>query len=185
MKRLLLAAGLVVCLAPVAKAAEEENPFKKSKVGDWAEYKMATTAMGINIDAKMKMEVTAKDDKEATLKTTAVVKFNNMEMEIPGQETKIDLTKPYDPTSAANLPKGTDAKVTKDGEGKEKLKVGGKEYDCTWQKMKIAAKVNGMDFNSDVKVWFSKDVSLAGMVKMEMKSKIADMTMELTGTGSK
>jgi hypothetical protein len=176
----LLSAALFAGLAPAAFAQDMENPFKKAKVGDWAEYKMATNAMGINIDAKLKMTVTAKTDKEVTLKTAAIV--NNMEL--PGQETKIDLTKPYDPTNTANLPKGTEAKVEKGGEGKEKVKIGGKEYDTNWMKMKVNAKVNGMDFDSDIKVWISKDVPLSGMVKMEMKSKLADMTMELTGTGS-
>jgi hypothetical protein len=184
MKRLLCLA-LVIYAAPLARGADMENPYKKSKVGDWAEYKMTTTAMGINIDGTIKQTVDAKDDKEATIKVTGEMSFMGNKMAIPEQKQKIDLTKPYDPSSAANLPKGTEATVEKDGEGKEKIKVGGKEYDCTWQKMKVKTKVGGMDFDSDIKVWTSKDVPLGGMVKMEMKSKLADMTMELTGTGAK
>src|SRR5262249_22108808 len=181
MKYLLSAACVVFCLAPLAAAEEMENPFKKAKVGDWAEYKMTTSVGGNNIEAKMKMSVTAKTDKEVTMKTVAIING----MEVGGQDTKIDLTKPYDPTSTANVPKGTDATVEKAGEGKEKIKVGGKEYDCTWMKMKIKAKIGGMDFDSDTKIWMSKSVPLSGMVKMEMKSKLADVTMELTDTGSK
>src|SRR4051812_29517515 len=95
MKYLLGLAALVVCLAPVSRGADEENPFKKAKVGDWASYTMKTTAMGVNIDAEMKTIVTAKDDKEVTIKTSLILN----KMDIPGQESKIDLTKPYDPTS--------------------------------------------------------------------------------------
>ncbi len=181
----LFSAALVVCLVPVTRAADDDNPFKNAKVGDWAEYKMTTATGGFNIEGKIKMEVTAKTDKEATLKTTATVNG----MEVPGQETKIDLTKPYDPTSTAGLPKGTEATVKKDGDGKEKIKVGDKEYDTTWQKMKISAKSNGLDFDASTKIWMAKSVPLSGMVKMEMNTKIANMevkmTMELSGHGSK
>lgn len=180
----LLSAVLLVSLAPLASAEDMENPFKKAKVGDWTEYKMTTAAMGVNIDGTVKMTVTAKDEKEATLEVTGKVKFMGNETPIPVQKQKIDLTKAYDPTNAANVPKGTDAKVEKDGEGKEKIKVGGKEYDTTWTKMKVKTKVANMDFDSDVKVWVSKDVPLSGMVKMEVKSKQADVTMELSGSGN-
>ena len=51
-------------------------------------------------------------------------------MDIPGQEQKIDLTKPFDPTKGGGVCRpGTDVKVEKGKEGKEKIKVNGKEYD--------------------------------------------------------
>src|SRR5262245_31822518 len=180
MKRVLTAA-LVFCCVPLALAQDTENPFKKAKVGDWAEYKMSTNVKGFAIDASMKMTVTDKNDKEVTLKTSIKI----MDMDLPGQETKVDLTKPFDPLSTANIPKGTKAKVEKAGEGKEKITVGGKTYECTWMKLKIAAEVKGVNLDSEVKVWMSKTVPMSGMVKMEMKSNLADMTMELTNTGSK
>ena len=184
MRNLLLAA-VVLAFVPTVRAADEENPFKKAKVGDWAEYKMTTSVGGINIDGKIKMTVTAKDDKEATLKTTATVNG----MEVPGQETKIDLTKPYDPTNLGQIPKGADVKVEKDGEGKEKLKVGNKDYETNWMKLKVTTKANGIDVKADMKIWMSKDVPLSGMVKMDMNSKVMDMefkmVMELTATGGK
>jgi hypothetical protein len=141
---------------------------------------VTTKVMGMDIEGTVKMVVTAKDDKSVTMKATPT--FNGMEL--PGQEQKIDLTKPYDPAAAGGqLPKGTDAKTKKVGEGKEKIKVGGKEYATTWMKIKVEAKVMGNEFKSDVKVWMSKDVPLGGVVKMEMKSNIADMTMELKEFG--
>jgi len=185
MKRLMVIA-LAVCLAPLARAQDkEENPFKKAKVGDWVEYKMTTMAGGFNIEAKTKMEVTAKDDKEVTVKTTASVGG----MEGKSQEMKIDLTKPYDPTQAGNLPKDAEAKIEKAGDGKEKIKVGGKDYDTTWQKMKVKAKAMGLEIESEVTVWRAKDVPLDGTVKMTGVSKVmgmdVKMTMELVDSGSK
>ena len=110
-------------------------------------------------------------------------------MERPAQETKIDLTKPYDPTSTANIPNVPDAKVEKTGNGKEKIKVGGKEYDCTWQKMKVKATRNGIEFEANATIWMAKAVPLSGVVKMAMQTKLdnADiaMTMELKEFGGK
>ena len=36
---------------------------------------------------------------------------------------------------------------------------------------------------NEVKVWVSKSVPLAGMVKLEMKASFAQMSMELSGFG--
>lgn len=180
MKRLTLIA-LVVCLAPAVRAQEVENPYKKAKVGDWVEYKM--TAAGQEV--KTKMEVTAKSDKEVTVKTTATIGGR----ELPGQEMKIDLTKPYDPATPPNLPKEIEAKIEKVKDGKEKIKVGGKEYETTFQQLKVTAKVMGNEIASDTTIWRSKDVPLDGMVKMEGTTKIMGMeiksVMELVGSGSK
>lgn len=182
MKSRWLTAAVMVCLVPlVSRAADTptENPFKNAKVGDWVSYKMTTSAMGLNFDGEMKQSVTAKDDKSVTLKTTT--KINNMEF--PGMESKIDLTKPYDPSGAATQG-NKNAKVEKIGDGKEKIKVGGKEYDCTWTKYKVVAEAGGIKIDSEMKMWMSKAVPLSGMVKMEMKSKLADVSMEMTGTGN-
>ena len=181
----LLSATLVVCLVPVTRAADDDNPFKNAKVGDWVEYTMTTATGDFNIEGKIKMEVTARTDKEVTIKTTSTING----MEVPGRETKIDLTKPYDPFSTTGVPKGTDATVKKDGDGKEKIKVGGREYDTTWQKVKINGKASGLDFEADVKVWSARAAPLSGMVKMEMSTEISNMkvkmTMELSGSGRK
>jgi hypothetical protein len=113
--------------------------------------------------------------------------FNGMDL--PGQEAKIDLTKPFDPLAMqGQMPKDVEAKVEKTGEGKEKVKVGGKEFDATWTKAKVTAKAMGKEINSDFKVWTSKDVPAGGMVKMEMQTKVGDMTvamnMELKDSGN-
>jgi hypothetical protein len=183
MKSLLTFAALAVCLLPAARGADEENPFKKAKVGDYAEYKMTTSSMGRDFEGKTKMTIIAKDDKEATVEVTG--KFGSMgkEMDLPAQKQKIDLTKPYDPTTA-NMPKGADVKIEK-GNGTETVMAGGKQYACTWMKAVSTFKIGDMNLESEMKMWSSKEVPLSGMVKMEMKSKFANVTMELTGSGSK
>jgi hypothetical protein len=183
----LLIAGAMCGLIAAPACADDENPFKKAKVGDWTEYKMTTGATGANFTAKMKMIATAKNDKEVTVTTTGSASLNGKDLPpAPEQQTKIDLGKPYDGAlAAANLPKGADAKFTKESTGEEKLKVGDKEYGCVWTKGKITGKINGQDHESTIKLWTCKDVPLSGLVKMEMKSKFATMTLELTGSGSK
>ncbi len=173
----LLAAMLVVAVAPIAaRAADEENPYKSVKVGDFATYKMKVNVGPIAIDGVTTQSVTSKTDKEAKIKVTAAVNG----MEAPAQEQTIDLTKPYDPTKVGGgLPGGAEAKVEKGKEGTEKIKAAGKEFECTWTTYKVKAKANNMDIDADIKVWNSKEVPM-GMVKMTMKASIAKMDMEMT-----
>jgi hypothetical protein len=174
---------LCVCLATapclVAEPEKQENPLKNAKVGDWVSYKMTNEAAGKTIDVKVKMTVTAKDDKEAKLQS--VMTFGGKE--VPGQETTIDLTKPYDPTNTTGIPKEANAQAKVLEEGKETLNVGKTKYECKWMIMKVTAKVNNMDYESEVKVWSSKDAPMTGMVKMEMKSNITNVKMILEDSG--
>ncbi len=185
----------VLCLAILAVArADEENPFKKAQVGDWAEYDLTTNANNVKLTGKMKLIVAAKKEKDntATVRTTVTIITppaekggKPVEQTVSTQDATIDLTKPFDPTSTSGLPAIAEAKVEKTETATEKLTIGGKTYECTMTKMKLSAKVLGQDVTSEVKVWTSKDVPLAGMVKMEMKSNLADMTMEFKEAGSK
>ena len=175
----ILSLTLALLIAPVsARAADAENPFKAAKKGDFAAYKMTTSAGGMSFEGTLKQTVTAKDDKSATLSAVA----NVMGMDQPAQETKIDLTKPFDPASSG-IPGGK-AKVEKLDSGKETIEIGGKKYECEWIKNKVVAEVNGMKFETETKVWTSKKVPLGGMVKMEMKNDMFSMKMELTEFGS-
>jgi hypothetical protein len=187
--RLRLICALAICLAPLsARAADEENPYKGAKVGDFSAYKMTTKVAGLNIDGSILQTVSEASDKEVTLKVTGSINFNGQKQDIPAQTQKIDLTKPFDPTKAGNLPGGADAKIEKQKDGKEKLKVAGKEYDATWTTYKAKMKLMGQEVDADMKVWMAKGVP-AGMVKMTMTAKFAgqdmEIAMELTETGSK
>ena len=183
--RSILSAALLVSLASIACAADDENPFKKAKVGDWAEYKMT----GPNVAGTTKMTIVAKDDKEVTYEVTSKFSAFGQETVAPAQKIKVDLTKSYDPVIAANL-KQNNTKIEKLGEGSEKVKAGGKEIDAKWTKQRATTTVNDMKIVSDTKMWFSKDVPVSGMVKMESTTTVPGMpgtttTVELVNSGSK
>jgi hypothetical protein len=160
--RSMIAAALALGLISTARAADEENPFKNSKVGDWVEYKMSAAGFG----GKTKMTITANDGKEVAYDVESTISANGKETTAPVQKMKVDLTKPWEPIAAANM-KALNLKIDKVADGKEKIKLGDKEYDTKWTKLKATAKINGMDMVSEYKMWFSKDVPVSGLVKME------------------
>jgi hypothetical protein len=180
----LAAPVLLLAVVPFAIGADEENPYKKAKVGDFATYKMVTKVGGFNVEGTLTQTVTAKDDKEVTLETTG--KVNNMDL--PAQKQTIDLTKPFDPTkAAANVPPGAGVNVQKLKDGTEKVKVGEKTYDTKWETYKVKLNAMGMAFESDMKVWQAKELPIP-IVKMEMAADVMgnkmELTMELTESGS-
>ena len=180
-----LAAPLLLLAAvPFLARAQEENPYKKAKIGDYATYKMTTKVGGFSVEGTISQTVVAKDDKEVTLETTGKA----MNMDIPAQRHTIDLTKPFDPTKAAgNVPPGAMVNVQKLKDGTEKLTLGGKAYDTKWETFKVKATVMGMNIESDLKVWQTKDLGIP-VVKMEGSADVGgnkmEMLMELTETGT-
>jgi hypothetical protein len=183
----LAALALPGIAAAQAKKSAEEHPYAKAKVGDWVTYEMKSDAMGMKFESSMTMRVAAKDDKSVTLKTSGKFTIMGMTNDIPESEQKIDLTIPWDPNAAnAVKDKKDNTKLEKLGEGKEKVKVGDKEYNCTWTKSKITVKVVDKEFVTESTVWTSTDFPL-GMVKMETKSDMGSMTMVIkeSGTGKK
>ncbi len=188
----LFAAVFAVCFAPLAaRAADDDNPYKTTKVGDYVTFKMTMKVAGQNVTGTLTRTVTAKSDKEATVKSTGKFSLGGKDMDIPATEEKIDLTKPFDPAKLGGpgaLPAGVEATIEKGKDGKEKIKVGGKEYDCTWSTYKIKAKAMGVEVSSDAKTWLSKDIPM-GLAKMESTSDALgmkiEMTLEFTESGSK
>jgi hypothetical protein len=170
-----LLALLVVVAAPLSARAQDDNPYKDAKVGDFATFKMTMKVAGQELTGTVTSKVTAKTDKEATVEASG--KMNGMD--IPATKQTIDLTKPFDPTKMQQLPAGTDAKVEKLKDGKEKLKVGDKSYETTWTTYKVTASTMGVDIAAETKVWMAKDIPL-GMAKMEMTAKVAGMEMVMT-----
>jgi hypothetical protein len=164
-----------------AANAADENPFKKSNVGESAEYKVSGIASGSPFESTVKYAVGAKDDNWVTLKRTAIFGKNEFPL-VP--DIKIDLTKPYNPVDTSGLPMdpNSSAKIEKDGDAaKEKIKLAGKEYDCIVTKYKMSGTVGGKEGESELKIWTAKDAPLSGTVKMEVKSKQGEFTMELSG----
>jgi len=184
-----LLAAAAVCLSPLAaRAADDDHPYKNVKVGDYATYKTTTKYAGQTITGTVTQSVTAKSDKEATVRGTVKFTVAGTDTDGPPTELKIDLTKPYDPTKAPGLPPNSELKVEKGKDGKEKVKVGGKEYDATWTAYAVKGKLMGQDIDAEIKAWMAKDAPM-GLVKMEMTGTAAgqkiEMTMELAETGNK
>src|SRR5262245_18266742 len=190
--RFVFAVILLACVGPASLRADDDNPFKDAKVGDWVEYKYSarnyTAPRGT--EAQIKMTVIAKDDKELTYEIGGWA---------PGvvEKVKIDLTMPHDPIALAALSnyhnfgslKEKDVTAEKLGEGKEKLKVGGKEYEPRWTQMKYTIKLTypGLGERRYVmlaKTWVSKDVPLSGQVILETNDG-SQMRLELSSFGRK
>jgi hypothetical protein len=179
MRLRLLSFLLLVPLFPLASQAQDKkaNPYSNAKVGDFVNYRMTASAMGKDLKFDVKQTVTEKSDAEVTIKTMLGGK------ELPGLGAKIDLTKRFDIFDCLPLlnKKGT---FEKKAEGKEKIKVGDKTYDCTWISGKITTEAKGNKVESDAKFWMAKTVPLAGLVKLELKSDTAEVRVEIAGSSS-
>jgi hypothetical protein len=185
-------AGLAVTFGfPAVSAAQDDNPYKKAKVGDFFTYKMTTKIAGISTEGTMTQSVVAiaADGKEATIALSGKLLVNGQEAVIPPKNETIDLTKHYDPTKASGqLPPGAEVKVEKVKDGTENLTLAKTKYAANWQTYKMNMKYMGNDFTADLKVWQVKDSNIP-MVKMEMSSDVmgskVEVLMELTETGNK
>lgn len=178
--RSVITIALLMCFVPAIQGADDENPFRNAKLGDWVEYKLT----GQNMEGSTKMTVVSKDDKEVTYEVAASFSFMGNKMIAPVQTMKIDLTKAYDAISAANL-KRNNVKIEKLDEGNEKLSMAGKEYDTKWTKLRATTTVNEMTIVTDYKMWFSKEVPLSGLVRMDTTAPGMTTKLELIGSGSK
>jgi hypothetical protein len=172
----MVAVAALFCTTPSLFAQAGDNPYRKANVGDWVSYEMKINVGGQSITSTMKQTVKAKTDKEATVEVEATAPGQNFK-----QEQKIPLDKPFDPTEMAKQQGGPNADVEKISEGKDSVTVGGKKYDCKWVKLKV--KVKQFNIESTSTVWFSSDVPLSGLVKMEAEVMGQKYVMELTGSG--
>jgi hypothetical protein len=164
-------------------AADDDNPYKKTKVGDYAKYALKGKLGFLPLDGTVTQTVAEKSDKEATLKI--VLTAGGSDTPFPDQ--KIDLTKPLDPTKGIALPGFGNAKLEKLKDGKEKVKVGGKEYDADWTTYKVKVANKGVDSEGDLKVWVAQDVPVR-LVKLTLSIALGkndvQAAMELTEFGS-
>ncbi|MSR52265.1 MAG: hypothetical protein EXS09_03120 [Gemmataceae bacterium] len=189
MKHVFFALGLAMVCFSSGYAQQEENPYKKSKVGDYYTFKMTTKIAGIATEGELTQTVTTKDDKEAIIAISGKLLVMGMDVMIPAKSEAIDLTKPYDPTKATGkLPEGTKVEVVKLKDGPEALTLGKTKYTTKWQTYKLKMSTMGMDFEADLKVWQTKDANVP-MVKMEMTSEVMgnkfEVIMELSETGNR
>lgn len=176
-KRLVIAAAVVLVWAAVR--AEEENPYKKAKVGDWVEYKVANKMGGISMDMEMKHTVVKKTDAEITIEYTS---------KVAGQEIKNSITHKldvkYDPLKASLGDKG-DAEMKQLDKGEETLTVGGKTLKTTWMTYEATTKSAGGAMTMKGKSWVSPEIPLGGVVKSETDlGAMGKQSMELKDFGS-
>ncbi len=180
MKSYFFTFATVLVFASLTRAADD-NPFRSSKVGDWVEYKLVTkTSQDFVVEATQKMTLTAKTEKIATVTVVTTIKDS-----ISTHDLRIDLTKPFEVTQSPLPEPKPKTEITTEivKQGMEKIMAASKEFSCTFTVTKVSGKVNKVLFENEVKVWVSKSVPLAGMVKLEMKASFAQMSMELSGFG--
>jgi hypothetical protein len=160
---------LVFALTPLAaRAADDEHPFKNAKVGDFAKYDTRIKTATLDVKLVRVQTVTAVGDNTVSLRT--VSEINGKETPNKKGDQKIDLTKPFDPAGESS-PTGAAIKWEKLKEGKQKVKIGGKEYDCTWTSYKpVAAAKPDAPVEGELRVWMSKEVPF--VVKRALQVKI-------------
>ena len=179
--RCVLAVGFLASLVvPCAMAADTDNPFKKAKAGDWAEYRMTAP----NYEGKTKMTIVTASDKEVVYQVEAAFTAFGQTQTAPVQKITVDLSQPYDAISAANM-KQMGVTMEKVAEGTEKLKVGDKELDTKWTKSKYTSTAGGVTVVSEYKMWFCKDVPVSGLVRMDSTVGTIVTRVELTAWGGK
>ncbi len=184
MTKLTKFAALAVAVALSAAVArgddKVENPefkgWSKFKAGTSVAMKMTTEAGGMKFEINMTNKLVEVKDDKLVVETESVTKLNGMDIKSPAQ--KRDVAK-----MLGAAPKGFDAKTGKpEGtteEGKEKVKVGGTEYECKWYKFKSKQKLPTGEEEVEGQIWMSDDVP-GTVVKMTSKMKSGGMTMEAT-----
>jgi hypothetical protein len=180
--RLFVAISALV-ITSLLYAADDENPYKKAKVGDYVTFKMTMKVGETIFNGSYTQTVTERTEKEVQIKTSGTINAEK----IYALDKKIDITKPYDLIQHIILSEDREVQVEKLKEGKEKIKVKDKEYDCTWQSFKLKSKAKGKE-EDEFKIWLSKQVGF-WIVKMEGTSDVGGMktvtTMELEEIGNK
>jgi hypothetical protein len=157
---------ILIAAAFSTRAAEEENPFKKAKVGDWVEYKLANKMAGMSMEMEMRSTLSKKTDTEATV--DVVTKMSGQEFK---SSYTVKLNEKYDPRATGVK----DFTIKETGRGEETLTIGGKSLKTTWTSYEVSGKAEGgAPMNSKGKAWISSEVPLNGLVKSEQ---------EIAGTG--
>jgi uncharacterized protein YodC (DUF2158 family) len=189
--KLLLSAFALVVAVALAPADDKKPDDKKGEKADnpgyasWAKFKPDTKVVmkssfefnGMKFESKTSTKlVEVKDDK--------LVVEDEVTSVVDGKESKLPASKRDVPKQLDAAPPGLDPKTGKPtgttDEGKEKLKIGGTEYECKWYKFKTKQKgFGGEEEEIEGQVWMSDD--LPGKVaKSNVKLKAGAMTMEIT-----
>ncbi|MFL5328962.1 MAG: hypothetical protein ACJ8C4_08590 [Gemmataceae bacterium] len=145
--------------------APSVHPLANAKVGDTVTYKSVGDGP-LNRDITIKKTVVAKSGDTVTLKIDTT-----MGTKTTSNELVCNLNQKYDRAQMKASPN----EANKTGEGKTKLTIGGKDYECTW----IEEEIKFDDYVSKEKIWFCNDVPLDGMVKHVSDHGMFTMTIEM------
>ncbi len=156
-------------IAGMTWAQDADLPLKRAKIGDYVVFKMTGPVTGT-----MRQEVVAVSEKDVTVKT--ITTLNGMTL--PADVKAYPINNKYDPTNG-----NKDVKIVAESSGEETLKIGGKEYRCTWRAVTTSAKVADMEVKSEGKVWISKDAPVFGMVKTVSTTLGMTTAVELSEVG--
>lgn len=172
----------LLLLTSLLTAADKPEPniYVEAKVGDWVEFKSINVAKETVLN---KQTVIAKSDEDATIKLETSINGKAS----PPFEYKASLKPRPDPKNDPTIMQDVKTETVKLDSGKETLTLGGKTYDCEWEKYKhtLTYKVKGKDKKSETisKRWACKDVPLGGTVRVESESDGKSTVTELVGFG--
>ncbi len=184
MNKLILTATallLVVAYAPAEDKKEKiENPeyagWAKQKEGAAVTYKMTMSAGGMDFSSTITNKLLEVGKDKVVIETETTVSFGGKDNKQPA--TKKDVPKEVEAGKLAGMTKEGKPEGTTE-EGKEKVKVGGTEYDCKWYKFKSKQKTPAGEEEVEGQIWMSDDVP-GKLVKMTSKMKLGTMNMEAT-----
>src|SRR3954470_8126876 len=181
-------AALTLTAATAFSARAADHPFKNVKVGDSTTFTSELKSDGSVYTGETTQTVTAKTDTVVTIKLAGFRETKGMKFDLGSREIKIDITKPFDPQKFADFPFGGDPKLEPGKESNEKIKIGGKEYNCTVMTYSMTSTTPAEKYTSQIKVWTSKDVPM-GVVRMTMvgmpSGEKSSMTLEWNSAGGK
>lgn len=164
MRRVLGMVAALCLLAGVGMAAEVDNPAYQN----WAKYKPGTSiTYSQKMDAGgMKMQTEMTQTLKELTPEKAVVEMAMSSAMMPGSKQTMDIPAKVEEANAVKpgqLPPGVKGETK--SLGKEKLKVGDKEYEC--EVTQFTGEQQGM--KSEGKSWTTDELP-GNLVKMEMKA---------------
>lgn len=148
----------------------EQTPFQKAKVGDWVEFKTVTELGGDIVTVVHKQTVAGISGEEASI-----------EIDVDGKKAKktVRLDEKFPPryiVGEADTFRGVEV-------GTEVLTVAGEKLKTHWVEVEALRK----DMKRKFKVWYSEEIPVSGLVRLESKRGPdgSVMTVSRFGLGSR
>jgi hypothetical protein len=179
--RALAVVALALCPLSVG-AADLENPYKRAKLGDYATYAAVAQSPLGESKTNRSVIITAVGERQVSVKI--VIERDGKGTPPTQVEQKIDITKPFNPGTAEDV----NFVWERLKEGKGKLTVGNKEYECTWITYKpVVPRDSSLKPEGERTIWISKDLPfiVKDTLKMRVGTDDISESMQLIGIGHK